>query len=465
MRRLLNSLKNAAFFLLCYAQIPLLAGYFLLNDCVPLLVIQAVLLPVSFLVSLVPGKIGGGRSKNNVMVERASHGSDPDPDRALRNEALPLPEKKAFPLRAFVCLLASLGVLIGVFFLPIEAAAGLNFLNRCLMAFIMAVMLPLAVKVVAVNADHGGSVTAGMILYVMAGIIAYFAKDAALESWLLICGVAFLALTAFAVNNTSMAKGASVREGVRPPAGMRRKNRVVLAVIAVIGCVIVYFDRIRQTVVDAVQWLGVKLWAVIMFLANLFAGDEVQEAGGGGGGGDMDMTGMFGPAESSPFWKAMEKVAIVLTVIIGAVAVFFFLRMVWRQLLRLIRRLIDKIKKFTAAVGEEYQDEQESLFDWGETKKELGDSIKKRLDRLTRREKKWEQMDARERVRFVVRSLYRKSPESGNLRALTVHEALSRVKTGQAQPEELANAYDQARYGKDELDMQTAERLRKEAKV
>ena len=74
-------------------------------------------------------------------------------------------------------------------------------------------------------------------------------------------------------------------------------------------------------------------------------------------------------------------------------------------------------------------------------------------------------MDARERVRFVVRSLYRKSPEGGNLRALTVHEALNMMKTGQAQPEELANAYDQARYGQNEPDMQTAERLRKEAKV
>ena len=95
----------------------------------------------------------------------------------------------------------------------------------------------------------------------------------------------------------------------------------------------------------------------------------------------------------------------------------------------------------------------------------MGDDLRKRIRRLTAREKKWEQMDARERVRFIVRSLYRKTPDSGSLSALTIHEAMKTVSTGEAKPEELAGLYDTARYSQREPDSEMVERIRKEAKV
>ena len=74
MRRLLNGLRNAAFFLLCYAQVPMLAGHFLLSDPLPLLLVQMALLPVSFLISLVPGHVGGGAKNGflNRLTEEAT---------------------------------------------------------------------------------------------------------------------------------------------------------------------------------------------------------------------------------------------------------------------------------------------------------------------------------------------------------------------------------------------------------
>ena len=48
---------------------------------------------------------------------------------------------------------------------------------------------------------------------------------------------------------------------------------------------------------------------------------------------------------------------------------------------------------------------------------------------------------------------------------MTVHEALNAIKTGHAQPEELADLYDEARYSQREPDGQKIERMRKEAKV
>ncbi len=465
MRRVLRGLRNATFFLLCYAQIPLLAGYLMIGDGLPFLAVQALLLPLSFLISLLPGSIGGGKKKNEaVVVRQQTQGNDPNPDRALRNEALPLPEKREFPLRALVMALAAVGVAVGVYCLPVEAFREIPFYNRFVLSLIMAVMLPLAVRVIASNTDNAGSVTAGMILYVLSGAGAYYMKSAQLETWLLICGVGFLVMTGWVVNNTSMARGASVREGVRPPAGMRRKNRLMLAVFGVLICVVVYFDRIRQVTIDAAEWIGVKLWRFLLWITNLLAGGE-GTVGGPGGGGGMDMGGMFGEAESGAFWEYTELVLYILAFIFGGAVVVWLLVQIYKLIADLTRRLIARLKKFTASVGEEYHDEQESLFDWGETRKELGDGLRKRLERLTKREKKWEQMDAREKVRHIVRTLYRKTPDSGNLRSLTVHEALKSVKTGQASPEELAALYDTARYSHREPDLQTAERIRKEAKV
>ena len=464
MRKVLNALKNAAFFLLCFAQIPILIGHFLLGDSLPLLIMQAALLPVTFLLSLLPGKIGGKSKNNDTMVVHTSRGGDPDPDKALRNEALPLPEKKAFPLRAVVCFLCMFGVMAAVFFLPITSIDGLDLLNRSVVAVLMAVMLPVALKVVATNEDQSGSVTAGLLLYLVAGVVAFVTKNKALENRLLVCGLAFVLMTAFSMNNTSMVRGASIRDGVRPPASMRRKNRFLILMIAVVGCIVLYFDQIRQKAIDAGQWLVIKIWEIMVWLANLGAGGDSQQ-GAGGGGGDMDLGGMFGAAEESPFWKAMEKVVIVLSMIVVVVGLFFFFRMLFRRFRRFVRRLIERMKKFTASVGEEYKDEQESLFDWGETKKELGEGLKKRLARLTRREKKWEQMDAREKVRYIVKALYRKSANAGDVRSLTVHEALNTIKTGQADAGELADLYDRARYSQYEPDSAQTERLRKEAKV
>ena len=465
MRRVLNGLRNAAFFLLCYAQVPMLAGHFLLSDPLPLLLVQMALLPVSFLISLVPGHVGGGAKKEkHEAVRQVRRGNDPDPDKGLRNEALPEEQRRAFPLRALVCLIGMIGILTGVFFLPVEAVAEMPLWNRIVMSVLMAAMLPLAVKVIALNSSNTVSVTVGMLLYIFAGATAYYTKDAALEKLLLLCGTAFLVLTGFVVNNLSMAKGASVREGVRPPAGMRRKNRVLLVLFGAVAVVVVYFDVIRQKTIDAVSWIGVKLWRFLLWITNLLYGGDASVSGGGGGGGGMDMSA-FGPAESGAFWEHAELLLYILAIIAGGAVVFWFLVQVYRLVRNLIRKLIAHLKKFAESVGEEYQDEQESLFDWGETKKELGDNLRKRLQKLTAREKKWDQMDARERVRFIVRSLYRKSADSGNLSSLTVHEALKTVGTGEANPEELAGLYDTARYSQKEPDPGMAERIRKEAKV
>lgn len=462
MRRLFRGVWNACYFLVCFAQIPLLAGHYLLGDSLTTMALLAAILPLSFIVSLLPGKVGGGARPSEQPVVQRTRGGDPDPDRNLRNEALPLPQRRAFPLRAAVCLLAAAGVAAVIFLLPMFAEVW--WVRRLILALILAAMLPLALRTAALRSGESGSVLVGMVAYMAAGVFAYVEKNPQLDRRLMLCGLLFVVMTAFTMNDDSTARSAAYREGVKPPASMRRRNRVLLCIVLAIGVIVLCFDQIRQATVAAVQWVFLKFGALIAWLAGLIPVPE-STGGGGAGGGEADMLAGLGGGETGAFWAATENILMVIGLLVGLMAALFILRKLWRLLAKLIRRIAAHLRKFSDSVSEEYQDERESLFDWDEAKREMGDQLRRRLVRMTRREKKWEQMDARERVRFVVRSLYRKSPSGGSLRSLTVHEALGKIKTGQASPEELAAVYDGVRYGKAEPDAQTVERLRKEARV
>ncbi len=463
MRRMFEALRNACFFLLCYAAVPLFAGQILLNECRAGLGILLLLIPVSFLLSLVPGKVGG-RRKEEAPIIRQSRGSDPDPDRNLRNEELPMPERRSFPLRAVCCLIASIAVGAGMYLLPVEVVQSAAIFRRVCMAIVMAAMLPMALRVVVLREEDTGSMVAGLIMYMLCGVAAHFMKDALFEQWLTVFAFCFLLFGAFSMNDRSVRRGASVGEEVRPPAAMRRRNRLMLGVLAVIGGIAIYFDRIREVVSSAVWWIMRMIGKFIAWLFNLGASDEVS-SGTTGGGGQMDMAAVFGTSEKSVFWEYMEKVMFVVVIIALIGVICLFGRRIWRILVDLTRRLIIRIKGFAAAVGEDYQDEQESLFDWGETTKELGEGLKERLARMMKREKRYEQMNVRERMRYIVKILYRRSEHPQGLKSLTVHEAMQVINTGDAQPEEIARIYDQARYAQQETNIEIVDRLRKEAKV
>lgn len=464
MRRLIGALKTACFFLLCYAAAPLMASQLLLGECRIGLLALTALLPIAFILSLLPGKIGGGQ-REEVQIVRTSRGNDPDPDRGLRNEALPLPEKKSFPLRAFCCMLACAGVFIGMYMLPIEAVLSAQLIKRVFMAAVMAALLPMALRVTVFQDMDSASIIAGMVMYFIAGVVAHVIKNPLFEQWVTICALAFLIFSAFGLNDGSMENGAVVREGVRPPASMRRRNRMMIGVLGIVGGIVLYFDKIREWVSAASWWTMRMVGKFIAWLFNLGASDEVATEVSGGNGGQMNLGAIFGTSEKSEFLEAMEKVMFVVVIVVLLLLIGLLGRRIWRIVRDLVRRMIARLKQYASAVSEEYQDEQESLFDWGETTKELGEGLKERIERLLRREKRWEQMTVRERMRHILRTLYRRTPAAHTLQSLTAQEAVKVIKTGDAQGRELADLYDQARYAEQEPDAQSVERLRKEAKV
>ncbi len=327
MRRLVKVLANAGFFLLSFAQIPLMAGYWLLGDCAPAMGLMAALLPVAFLLSLVPGRIGGIR-KTEAPVARASRGADPDPDRALRSEALPLPQRRTFPLRAFICLLVCMVVMAAVFVLP--GFKEIWWGKRLVMGVILAAMLPLALKVAALGEGDFGGVAAAVILYVLAGIAGYVEGSDLLNRWLTGFGLAFVVCAGVVMNGQSMAAGTAARAGVRPPTGMRRRNRMLLVMIGAVGALILYFDQIRTASIRAFRGAASAVWQAFVWLSNLLLGGGETPIEGAASGGEADMMAGLPAGEAGAFWKLMERALIWLGVILGLVCLLLAAKKLWR---------------------------------------------------------------------------------------------------------------------------------------
>ena len=111
MQRVIRAFTGSCFFLVCYAPIPIIAGNMLLNNGLCALLMLIPILPVCFLLSYIPGHVGG--RKQQAIVRTTVRGNDPDPDRGLRGEEL-VEEASAFPLRATVCAAACIAIVIAV---------------------------------------------------------------------------------------------------------------------------------------------------------------------------------------------------------------------------------------------------------------------------------------------------------------------------------------------------------------
>ncbi len=483
MQRVLRAFTGSCFFLVCYAPVPIIAGNMFLNNGLCALIILMLILPVCFLLSYVPGHVGG--RKQQTVVRTTVRSSDPDPDRGLRSEDLP-EEAAAFPLRAVVCALLCVGIVIAVCIVDIEPLSSAGIASRLTMGAIMAGMLPLALRMVALNENRALNVASGMALYTVAGVISFFVGKPELEGWLLGCGLVFLVMAAFAMNTHSMNDGTHSPDGVRPPAAMRQKNRVLLAAALAVGGLTAYFAQIRDAVFAAGRWVLGRCWNAILWLLNQgatrplsemtseetiemteelleqaeeLAAQMAEEAEMG-----TTMIEMFG-GETGAFWAGTESTLAWICVLVVAVGLFFWGRVIIRLIKEAIKKIIAKLKILGEAVSEGYVDEQESLLDWDETRRRLGDGLRERFRIRPRVRVNWEGMSVKERMRYIVRSVYARTKDAHLLRSLTVHEAAPHLKTGGADPKVLSELYDRARYGQGEMDAEAVEQMRKEAKV
>ena len=176
------------------------------------------------------------------------------------------------------------------------------------------------------------------------------------------------------------------------------------------------------------------------------------DGGMGQGSGDGMSLGLMAGEETGPsaFAQFMEKAAYVVGGILLAIALFYFLRMLGRLLLRGLRRLIARLRAYGDAVTDAYEDTVESLLDWGEVKRAYQERRKKAR---AGREKQtpWEKLPPRQQVRRSYQEFLRRHPEV--LPQQTARQALSCPHP--------ADIYEKARYSSRGVSPEEAREMRR----
>lgn len=248
-------------------------------------------------------------------------------------------------------------------------------------------------------------------------------------------------LVVLALNRQSLEQASQSRQNV--PLLMRRQNLMLVMAVLVIGVLVALIPAIGE----AMAWVWDKVMQLLALIGAFIASLMSEtKSGGGGGGGDSEPMSLGDAAETSRLAIILEKVMTVLTVIIIVAGAVFVLRLLGKRLVKLLRYLWEKLGRYSAAVGEDYEDEVISTREEDVEREGL-------LGRLRRfAPEDMRGLDATQRVRVRYRSLKRRRKWE---KASTARETL---------PEEAACLYERARYNGEKLTDAEEERFREATK-
>ena len=128
-----------------------------------------------------------------------------------------------------------------------------------------------------------------------------------------------------------------------------------------------------------------------------------------------------------------------------------------KRLRKALRTLLAYLHRTAQHLGEGVQEKTESIFDWDATRQTVQARARKVLRRL-RRPPRWQDLDARQRVRWVYAGWLQRHSDIAP--TLTAREAL---RARDAAPE-MADFYERARYSDTPILPEEAEQMRKAGK-
>ena len=279
-----------------------------------------------------------------------------------------------------------------------------------------------------------------------------FAAAAAPVSWMFtIYLLAFL----FSANRLMLADAGPAE--ARP---LLLQNRKLLAVLCVLALLLANIGAIAAAVRAAIRWIVMVAAKALLWLSSLM---QTSEGEGGGTPDASPFQALAETSEPSLFARIMEIVLYVLAVLALAAALFFAGKYLLRLLRRLYAALMARIQLYRQRISADYDDQSESLLDWGELRKTAADSI----GRFRRRflPVPWEKLSPDQRVRRVYALLLRRADTPDPAR--TAREMLQSGKL-LIPPEAAvpaASLYERARYSSHPISAQEADELRKRAGV
>lgn len=171
---------------------------------------------------------------------------------------------------------------------------------------------------------------------------------------LLLAGfVLFAALAMLSINRLSMNQASMSRQ--RVPASMRRINVLLTAVLLALTLLISALPAVIRAVERA--W-NLLLGLILRFLDWLSSLLPQSSTIGAAPMESMDMSGLAeASAEPNLLAVILEKAALVLAGVAAAVLVALAARFLYRRLKKLAKYLLELMRRYAAASGEDYEDE------------------------------------------------------------------------------------------------------------
>ncbi len=242
----------------------------------------------------------------------------------------------------------------------------------------------------------------------------------------------------FALGLESLHDGA----GRAPSRSMLLKNLGAGALWAGLFLLLTHIPQIMRAFQAVVSALG----DAVAWLMSLFD-NPTETAPASGGGGPMEL-GALGGAAQEPSWLLLllEKLAYGAAIILSIAGLALLLCLIWKALCRGLKALAARLRAYMNAVNESYEDQVESLLDWGEVKRSL--RRRRRERRRVRQERvPWDRLTPRERVRQSYRMYLIRHPEVTPQQ--TARQALPEARQ--------ADIYEAARYSSREITAEEAE--------
>lgn len=284
-------------------------------------------------------------------------------------------------------------------------------------------------------------VLAHVIAQVLVNVAAGGDSPYAAVDELLIAGfICFGALMLLYLNRISLNLAVNGKQAV--PASMRRKNMLLTFALLGVTLLIAALPAVARAVGRVWQWFKMLLIAVIQWLYSLFPEDSVTGTESGGRGGFPAVEA----SEPSILAVILEKIMVVVVMTAVAVLAVFALRILWRKIRVLLRRLWAQLNAYLASSTEDYEDEIADTREDGAAER----SARRSRRRMPRRRVNEGALKPAERIRYRYLMAWMRHPEWTPER--TARENLS---------EGAAQLYERARYSDHEISQQEAEEFAK----
>ena len=250
---------------------------------------------------------------------------------------------------------------------------------------------------------------------------------------LLVSFIAFMLLYLLSLNRDNMLR--AVNGGSRAPIALRRRNLILMLTAFALAIGIAALPA----VIEAATALWNKAWEAIgnaiLWLFTLFQGQGTTSGPPEGGSGEAG--GLPYSLETSPLAALMEKIMLVVAVILLILIALWALRIIFRNLKKLMAYLYERMKRYATLSSEDYTDEITDVRDVTGERETVLSALRKRITTPRVDEKS---LSPRERIRYLYSRMRRKHPEW--LHSATARESI---------PESPAELYERARYSEHEI--------------